>query len=143
MPTLAATAGFVMSAAGVALHMRRKFFQCGPWPKMPPPVIEFPTVCFHSPTASDDVDGLPARHTLWTAVLKRFVSPGVVNGCAVNLVDLAALAEDDSVFRRYLVQCEAPFEGTPNERLAFLLNAYNALVLKIVLDRFVAHLVSC
>lgn len=71
----------------------------------------------------------------WTEVLSRFVD-------AQGLVDYQALAKDQEVFGRYISSIEVvgpktypELFPTDQDRLAYYLNAYNALVFKGVLAR--------
>ncbi|MDX1643875.1 MAG: DUF547 domain-containing protein, partial [Thermoanaerobaculia bacterium] len=55
-----------------------------------------------------------------------------------GLVDYAALAEDSSALDRYVASlAEAPFDDMGrDERLALLINAYNAFTLRLILDYY-------
>lgn len=74
-------------------------------------------------------------HADWTAVLERFVDDK-------GLVDYGSLADDRTVFDRYLTSIEqvSPKSHpnlfpTDHEALAYYINAYNAQVFNGVLDR--------
>jgi Protein of unknown function, DUF547 len=75
--------------------------------------------------------------SLYAQVLAAHVTPGQVQGVALNVVDYSQLAQDPR-FKR-VVQQLANFSiaklSTPDERLAFHINAYNILALNMV----VAH----
>jgi uncharacterized membrane protein YdjX (TVP38/TMEM64 family) len=76
-------------------------------------------------------DGPRVDHGPLDAVLARCVSPG-------GWVDYRALAQEpeqlDETIRRY---ADAPFEALGrDEKLALLINAYNAFTLRLVLDHF-------
>lgn len=72
------------------------------------------------------------NHGAFDALLKEYVSNE-------GLVDYARLAEDqDEALRPYLQELAAtdPQNLDEDERLAFWINAYNALALKLVLDHY-------
>lgn len=74
-------------------------------------------------------------HEEWTQVLSRFVDER-------GLVDYGALAEQRDVFDPYIAKIESSSPethpelfATREEKLAYYINAYNAMVFKGVLDR--------
>ena len=76
-------------------------------------------------------DGPRFDHAAWTAVLERFVDDR-------GLVDYASLAEDPSGLDAYIEQlAEADFASLGrDEKLALLINAYNAFTLRLILDHY-------
>ena len=89
-----------------------------------PPVTAAPS----SPPAAA---GPRFDHSRWTAVLRRYVVPGTINGCATHVVRYGPELEADTDFRAYLDQLAAASDpaswADSDEALAFYLNAYNAL----------------
>jgi hypothetical protein len=77
------------------------------------------------------------QHAEWNRVLRRHV----VNDAAISSVDYAALQADPSGLRRYVAQVTGvsptQFEAwTDAQRLAFLINAYNALTVTLIVDNY-------
>jgi hypothetical protein len=73
------------------------------------------------------------RHAAWTVVLQRHVHAGEV--------DYAALKTSDSELENYLrqlasVKREEFDRFSPEEKLAFLINAYNAYAIQEILDQY-------
>ena len=76
-------------------------------------------------------------HAVWTEVLTRHVA----NDGAITVVDYAAIQADGAALERYvdLVTQVAPaqFETwTEAQQLAFLINAYNALTVTLIVDNY-------
>lgn len=71
------------------------------------------------------------NHDTWTAVLQRFVNDR-------GLVDYAALAENPGELDAYIQQlAAADFDALGrDEKLAMLINAYNAFTLRLILDHY-------
>ena len=89
--------------------------------------------------AAARADGFDATHTAWSVLLRRHVrqQPG---GHATRL-HYAGMAADRAELRRYLAALSAvpmrDFSAWPKaERQAFLLNAYNAFTVELVLGRY-------
>ena len=87
-----------------------------------------------SATPSDSFDHTHAR---WDAVVHEAVSP---DG-AISLVDYAALKRKPGEFDAYLAELTAvtaaEFGGwSESQRLAFLINAYNAWTVKLIVDNY-------
>jgi len=88
----------------------------------------------------DPCEGLPTTltaapdHAVFAEVLAAHVSRGTVSGVEASLVDYASLVKDPSKLREYLVQlCHVDLSSLqPKEALALLANAYNALMLSVV-----------
>lgn len=80
--------------------------------------------------------GLTVSHALWTSVLKRHVSKATVNGIRTNVVDYAGLASDPDYqrYRRVLAGLGDLEQLTIGDRLATLINAYNAFCIGLVVD---------
>lgn len=78
-------------------------------------------------------------HAAWTALLKRHVV--LADGAKASRVDYAGLARDRPALKAYLetVSAVPPAEYAAwprGERLAFLINAYNAYTIEKVLTRY-------
>ena len=81
--------------------------------------------------------GFDHGHTLWSQVLATHVR---ALG-ARSTVNYAALTRDRATLSAYLMKVEAVTDRefsdfSPDQRLAFLINAYNALTVKLVLDHY-------
>jgi hypothetical protein len=79
-----------------------------------------------------------ATHAAWTALLRRHVR--LLRGGQATQVDYAGFAADRAELRRYLdglsAVSPATFAGWPKpERQAFLMNAYNAFTVELILTR--------
>jgi len=91
------------------------------------------TLAFGSQVATPTVDAPPldADHTLFAGVLARVAK--------ADGVDYAALRADRADLDRYRVQLARATEPTERaEKLAFYINAYNALTLALVIDQLPA-----
>ena len=87
-------------------------------------------------TANDPNSSLTVDHGTWDFFTRRYVSRGS-NGVA--LVNYAAVgAEDKAALETYLRSLAATPVSSLNQReqFAYWLNLYNALTVKVVLDRF-------
>lgn len=76
-------------------------------------------------------------HPVWTAILQKYV---FVKGLT-NTVNYRALKNDSTGLEEYLRSVEAiskeEFDKfSENEKLAFLINAYNAFTVKLILDHY-------
>lgn len=74
----------------------------------------------------------------YSGVLGKHVRSGVKNGVALNTVDYAALKKSGEVDRVAAQLAAFPMEklASRDERLAFYINAYNVLAMKMVLDHW-------
>jgi len=82
---------------------------------------------------------LDQSHAQWTALLKKHVQ--VLEGGKASRVRYAGMAADKPALERYLGELSAvkqsEFEGwTREQRVAFLINAYNAFMVQKVLTRY-------
>jgi hypothetical protein len=71
-------------------------------------------------------------------LLATYVSPGELQGVSLNLVDYAGLARDPRFGQVVQQIASYPLASltTPAERIAFHINAYNILALKMVVDHW-------
>lgn len=77
------------------------------------------------------------EHTSWTEILQRFVT----NDDALSHVNYLALKDEPAALERYLhsvssVSQEQFDEWTATQQLAFLINAYNAFTVKLIVDNY-------
>ncbi len=79
----------------------------------------------------DDTAGATFDHSVLDELLRKHVSSD-------GLVDYAKLAREAAKLDRYIASlAEAPFERLGrDEKLAFLINAYNACTLRLILDHY-------
>ena len=76
--------------------------------------------------------------SLYASLLNNYVTPGVKDGVAVNLVDYAGL-KNDPMFSQLLADVrdyDPTLLTTPAQRKAFYINAYNLLSLEVVTDHW-------
>jgi len=78
-------------------------------------------------------------HQLWDEILGQFVL--VQNNGQSTWVDYASLQQQPEKLQQYLAQLSAvkksTFDGWPKaDRLAFLINAYNAWTVKLIIDNY-------
>ncbi len=78
-------------------------------------------------------------HAAWTALLKRHVVP--LQGGRASQVRYAAFAADREALKAYLATLSAPSQATFDgwsapQRMAFLINAYNAFTVELILTRY-------
>jgi hypothetical protein len=78
-------------------------------------------------------------HSAWSALLSRHVTP--LRDGQASEVDYAGFAADRPALRRYLAALSAvpgrEFDSWPRPaRLAFLINAYNAFTIELILTRY-------
>ena len=78
-------------------------------------------------------------HAAWTALLKKHVV--VLQGGRASQVRYAGFAADRDALKAYLAQLSAvspaTFDGWPAaQRMAFLINAYNAFTVELILTRY-------
>lgn len=88
---------------------------------------------------AEGFDRFDHSHAAWTALLQRHVRPQP--GGHATRVHYAGLAADRAALRRYLAALSSVTAGdfaawTRPERQAFLLNAYNANTIELVLGRY-------
>ena len=76
-------------------------------------------------------DGATFDHSVFDAILKKHVD-------AEGWIDYAALKDDPSTLDAYIASlANAPFgDLTRDEKLALLINAYNAFTLRLILDHY-------
>lgn len=78
-------------------------------------------------------------HAAWTALLQRHVV--LVDGGKASQVDYAGFARDRAALQAYLASLSAVPQGefdawTRPQQLAFLINAYNAFTVELILTRY-------
>ncbi len=78
-------------------------------------------------------------HRLWDTLLHEHVV--MINQGRASQVDYAAFLQDRPVLQRYLAQLSSVNEATfaswsKPEQLAFLINAYNAFIVELILTRY-------
>ncbi len=96
----------------------------------PPAVVMTEAYPADEPGITDD-DELVFDHAPFDALLSKHVDPD-------GWVDYKALAEDPAALDAYIVSlADAPFDELGrDEKLAFLINAYNAFTLRLILDHY-------
>jgi hypothetical protein len=83
--------------------------------------------------------GFDHSHGAWDALLKKHVV--LLDGGKASRLDYAGMARDRDALKAYLAELsavrDAEFGGWPrNERMAFLINAYNAFTVEKILTRY-------
>ena len=83
--------------------------------------------------------GLDPAHQAWDALLKKHVV--LISGGRASQMNYAAMAKDRAALKAYLESVsrvsEAEFDGWPKaQRMAFLINAYNAFTVEKILTRY-------
>jgi len=83
--------------------------------------------------------GFDPSHRAWDALLKRHVVP--IAGGRASQLDYAGMAKDREALKAYLASLskvdEAEFNGwSKPQRMAFLINAYNAFTVEKILTRY-------
>lgn len=84
--------------------------------------------------------GLPdSRHSPWTTLLKKHVLP--LRGGQASQLRYAGMAADRAALKAYLDSLSAvpaaSFQaGSPAQQMAFLINAYNAFTVELILTRY-------
>ena len=83
--------------------------------------------------------GVDHSHAAWSALLKKHVAP--LKGGQASQVRYAGFAADRAVLKTYLGQLSAvnatAFAGfSPAQQMAFLINAYNAFTVELILTRW-------
>jgi len=77
-------------------------------------------------------------HELWDVVVKRYVSKGEIAGISVDVFDYERLRRTrDPEFREYLsalASATIDAENSTEELLAFWINTYNALTVKLIIE---------
>ena len=93
-------------------------------PRIPPPVeLQSGSMAHPSPA--------------YSRLLARHVREGTIEGMSVRVVDYAAIPEDPDYQRALAELAEARPEAMGREeRLAYWINAYNLLAIRIVVDRY-------
>ena len=74
----------------------------------------------------------------YSRLLKRHVAPGVLDGLETHLVDYQSWAADPDypIALQALAKAELSPTASDPEKIAFWINAYNLLAIKVVLDRY-------
>ncbi len=73
-------------------------------------------------------------HTAWTAILERWVEAGRVDYAGLKRDGQLAL---DAYLNTLSGACARDYESwTPDERIAFWINAYNAFTVRLILDHY-------
>ena len=81
--------------------------------------------------------GFDHQHIRWNDLLRRYVE---TDG-AISRVDYAAILQNQTILNQYLEELEAVsleeyHNWSESERLAFLVNAYNAFTVKLIVDNY-------
>jgi len=86
------------------------------------------------PCDSESMESVDHTHGTLATILSQHVSAGTQNGINANLVDYAALKADPGTLRSYLSQlCHVDLNALDDARkLALLINAYNAVMLAMI-----------
>ncbi len=74
----------------------------------------------------------------WDALVKKHVAPKVVDGILINAVDYASL-KNDPVFSRVVSKLKTYSMGnleSDQSKLAFWINTYNILAVKMIVDHY-------
>lgn len=105
---------------------------------LPPLLLALLTGCgsasWVDPCEGNATVGSVLNHTVLDEVLRAHVQQGEINGIKSTLVDYNSLRQDPSRLREYLGQlCSVDVNQlSPAEALAVLINAYNAIMLAII-----------
>ena len=83
--------------------------------------------------------GFDHSHAVWTALLKKHVR--LIDGGKAGALHYAGMAQDQAALRAYAASLSAvpaaSFDGWPKaQRMAFLINAYNAYTVELILTRY-------
>ena len=83
--------------------------------------------------------GFDHGHAAWTALLKKHVK--LIDGGKASALRYAGMAQDQAALRAYAASLSAvpaaSFDGwTKPQRMAFLINAYNAYTVELILTRY-------
>ena len=94
-------------------------------------------VLFIFSVGADSPSGFDHQHTLWNEIVRNHVD---VDG-AISRVDYEAIRRDPGALNQYLKELEAVTrqeyrKWSEPQRLAFLINAYNAFTVKLVIDNY-------
>lgn len=86
------------------------------------------------PCENGEAVPFPGNHDVWRGVLAAHVSRGVIAGINSSLVDYPAVRADPSQLRGYLASlCNVDVGSmTADERLALWLNAYNSVMMMMI-----------
>ncbi len=87
--------------------------------------------------SESEISSFDQSHSLWNKVLKGYV---IVEG-PTSWVQYSTLKKNPEELNQYLSQLESVTKTdfsrfSENEKLAFLINAYNALTVKLILDHY-------
>ena len=82
-------------------------------------------------------NGFDHQHARWNDLLRRYVE---TDG-AISRVDYTAIRKNQNILNQYLTELEAVSleeyqNWSESERLAFLVNAYNAFTVKLIVDNY-------
>lgn len=85
---------------------------------------------------AQEPDATPTVAELWDPIAREHIRPGRIGGISLNVVDYAAIKADPRwpVLLDALAGATEPVER--NERLAFWINAYNIMAIKVVLSKY-------
>jgi hypothetical protein len=113
---------------GVAHLLRRRFLFALPMPLLHGVAVR-----------ADAQEGFDHSHAAWTALLRRHVQP--LRGGVATAVRYAGLAEERAALQRYLHGLSALSPAAyarfgRSQQQAFLINAYNAFTVELVLTRW-------
>jgi len=98
----------------------------------------FVLVVFFSFFAPDSAQAKTFDFSDWSVLLKKYVSPNMIDGVLLNTVDYGELRLD-SVFPRLVndLKLFSPSKlKTHEEKLAFWINVYNVFAVKVVIDNY-------
>lgn len=89
--------------------------------------------------AQDQAQGFDQNHAAWTTLLNKHVV--LIGGGKASQLRYAGMATDRSALKEYLKTLssvsESAFEGfSKAQQIAFLLNAYNAFTVELILTRY-------
>lgn len=85
---------------------------------------------------AQEPDATPTVADLWDPIAKAHIRPGRIGSVSLNVVDYGAIKADPRwpVLLDALARATEPVER--NERLAFWINAYNIMAIKVVLSKY-------
>jgi hypothetical protein len=78
----------------------------------------------------------PDHESLWDSIARQHIRPGRIGDVDLNVVDYAAIARDPR-WKQLLSALESASEPSdPGEKMAFWINAYNVMAIKVVLSKY-------
>lgn len=105
-----------------------------PWCAAPPLMAAEPTP---SPAATAaPVTASAALESQWDALARRHIAPGRIGNVELNVVDYAAIARDPQWPALLKAMASAAEPTNARERMAFWINAYNVMAIKVVLTKY-------